>query len=623
MRLSLGTAGVLGLSRVRQSDLPTTAYLMLEGRCGGGCAFCPQARNAEGRDDRLSRIIWPSFGDDELLARLGELGESQFRRLCVQGVNAPGWKESLRSFLASLKEVPHPPVSLSLTPCDPGELAEWFALGVDRIGIPLDAATPEVFAKVKSGDFHRTLELFEAASAAFPGRISTHLIVGLGESEREAAEMLARLYGLGLTVGLFAFTPVPGTPLASLAPPDLGVYRRLQVARWLLHNHLLAPGAPRPGGGWEGPFRFDAAGRLAGFTLSAAQVRAALAGGEAFQTSGCPDCNRPYYNERPGGTQYNFPRPLTPGEVSRALAETGLPGLVDGPGDTGTGETGGAPTRRWRLLETGAGRGAWNMAVDEALMEAVGRGEAPPTLRFYGWDPPALSLGYFQDRDREVDLAGCAAQGFDCVRRPTGGRAVLHADEVTYAIVVPESYPGFGGSVIEAYRAIGEGLAAGLRKLGVPAEMTPAERRGGERSAACFDAPSFYELVVDGRKLVGSAQVRRHGAILQHGSILLSFAPDQLVRCLAAPGRTSREALQRALTGKATSLSAVLGRPVGFAEVAQAVAQGVAETFGVELEPGGLSAAERERAEELARSKYETETWNGRRPGEAASGGRS
>jgi lipoate-protein ligase A len=176
--------------------------------------------------------------------------------------------------------------------------------------------------------------------------------------------------------------------------------------------------------------------------------------------------------------------------------------------------------------------------------------------------------------------------------------------------------------VSEAYLAIGEALAAGLRKLGVPAEMTPAERRGGERSAACFDAPSFYELVVDGRKLVGSAQVRRHGAILQHGSILLSFDPDQLVRCLATPGRASRDALTRALSGKATSLSSVLGRRVDFAEVAKAVAEGVAETFGARLAPNDLTAAERDRAEELVRTKYETEAWNGRRPGEAATGRR-
>ncbi|HHW14117.1 MAG TPA: lipoate--protein ligase family protein [Firmicutes bacterium] len=258
------------------------------------------------------------------------------------------------------------------------------------------------------------------------------------------------------------------------------------------------------------------------------------------------------------------------------------------------------------------------MAMDEAVLEAVGRGDAPPTLRFYGWDPPALSLGYFQDREREVDLAGCAAQGFDCVRRPTGGRAVLHAEEVTYALVVPETHPGFGGSISETYRAIGEGLAAGLRRLGVPAEMAPAERRGGwERSAACFDSPSFYELVVDGRKLVGSAQVRRFGAILQHGSILLRFDVDQLLRCLAMAPGSGRERLRRGLVAHVASLEQVLGRVPGFAEVAAAVAAGMAEAFGVKLVPGELTPAERGRAEELAREKYAAEAWNGRRPGQA------
>lgn len=268
---------------------------------------------------------------------------------------------------------------------------------------------------------------------------------------------------------------------------------------------------------------------------------------------------------------------------------------------------------RWRLIESGYARGDWNMAVDEALMEAVGRGEAPPTLRFYGWNPPALSLGYFQDRSREVDLAGCAAQGFDCVRRPTGGRAVLHAAEVTYAVVVPDSHPAFAGGVSETYRAISEGLAAGLRRLAVPAELAPADRRGGERSAACFDAPSFYELVVDGKKLVGSAQVRRYGAILQHGSILLEFDVDQLLGCLALPSEAVRARLRRALSAHVASLSDVLGRTPEFAEVARAAARGIEEVFRVELVLGNISPAEEARARELVTAKYATEEWNGRR----------
>jgi biotin synthase len=601
VRLSLGTAGVLGLAQVRQSDPPTTAYLMLEGRCAADCAFCPQARTAQGRADRLSRVTWPAFPDEEFLAALSG---GDFHRACLQVVNSPGWQERLEAFLTALDGVDHPPVSLSVRPGGSvAEIGRWLTHGVERVGIPLDAATPDLYRRIKGGSFDETLDLLAAAAAAFPGRISTHLIVGLGETEREAAGMLLRLHRLGLRVGLFAFTPVPGTVLAGNPPPHLGVYRRLQVARWFLATgRVLAAGEP---------FSFDGEGRLVGFGLSGADLREALAGGEAFRTSGCPDCNRPYYNERPGGVTYNYPRPLSEAETVQALVETGLLELA---AERAPGGAPGPEPGTWRLLETGFARGAWNMAVDEALLEAVGRGQSPPTLRFYGWDPPALSLGYFQDREREVDLSGCAAQGFDCVRRPTGGRAVLHAAEVTYAVVVPEDQPGFAGSVSEAYRAIGEGLVAGIRRLGVPAEMAPAERRGGERSAACFDAPSFYELTVEGRKLVGSAQVRRHGALLQHGAILLRFDPDQLLRCLALPEGSGGERLRRGLVAHVVCLEQALGREPSLAEVVAAVAAGMAEAFHVRLAPGQLTVEEAKRAGALEREKYETEAWNGRRP---------
>lgn len=326
MRLSLGTAGVLGLSPARQSDPPTTAYLLLDGRCAADCAFCPQARSAGGRADRLSRITWPSFTAEEALAALPQ---GSFRRLCIQGVNAPGWRECLGAFLDSLKQLPpdrRPPVSLSLRPRDAAEVAEWLDRGAERIGIPLDAATPEIYRRVKGGSWEKAVKLLAEAAAAHPGRISTHLIVGLGETEREAAETLLLLYRLGLTVGLFAFTPCRGTRLEAAEPPDLGAYRRLQVARWLLATRRISP---------EGePFTFDREGRLSGFGLTLETLAEVLVSGDAFRTSGCADCNRPYYNERPGGVRYNYPRPLTPAEAAGALAETGLfppaaPGLPE------------------------------------------------------------------------------------------------------------------------------------------------------------------------------------------------------------------------------------------------------------------------------------------------------
>ena len=153
---------------------------------------------------------------------------------------------------------------------------------------------------------------------------------------------------------------------------------------------------------------------------------------------------------------------------------------------------------KWRLLSDGPASAAWNMAVDEAIMTMVGRKESPPTLRIYGWDPPALSLGYFQ-RAAEVDLTACRSRGVDVVRRPTGGRAILHDQEVTYSLSLPEDLPWLPRGVTEAYRLIAGGLVRGLKILGVPVEMAPAGRRGAGKTAACFDAPCSYEIVARGR----------------------------------------------------------------------------------------------------------------------------
>ncbi|MFO8060175.1 MAG: hypothetical protein R6U70_05930, partial [Bacillota bacterium] len=161
--------------------------------------------------------------------------------------------------------------------------------------------------------------------------------------------------------------------------------------------------------------------------------------------------------------------------------------------------------RTWRLIEDGAGTAAENMGVDEALLLSIARGESPPVLRFYRWDPPGLSIGYFQSCAREVDEEGCRRYGFDWVRRPTGGRAVLHQHELTYAVVIDAGL--LPGSVNDTYRALSTALAAGLRRLGVAAELAlgrPPTRRSRElSSAACFDSATPNEVAVGGRKVIG------------------------------------------------------------------------------------------------------------------------
>ncbi|MDY6826102.1 MAG: lipoate--protein ligase family protein [Bacillota bacterium] len=189
---------------------------------------------------------------------------------------------------------------------------------------------------------------------------------------------------------------------------------------------------------------------------------------------------------------------------------------------------------QWRLILDPPLRGEKNMGKDLAIMEEVAAGESLPTLRIYRWSPPAVSLGYFQDENEVVDLAACAEAGIDVVRRPTGGRAVFHDQELTYSIIVPEAHPFINnGGVMESYRAISRGLITAFNLLEIPAYLTPEkEKRAILAPGSCFDTPSAYEIQVDGKKVVGSAQLRRKGIVLQHGSILFALPLDLYQRIL-------------------------------------------------------------------------------------------
>jgi lipoate-protein ligase A len=262
------------------------------------------------------------------------------------------------------------------------------------------------------------------------------------------------------------------------------------------------------------------------------------------------------------------------------------------------------------------------MAVDEAILTSVSEGKAPPTVRFYGWQPVTLSVGYFQRAEEEVDVDELLRRGLGFVRRPTGGRAVLHDNELTYSVVVPESHPDMPGTVGAAYRLLSEGLMAGFRRLGLDARMASlADGRktdpAAAGSAACFDSPSWYELVVEGRKAAGSAQLRHKGAILQHGSIPLELDADLLFAVLRFPDERLRLRMKASFADKATAVNDLLRRlgkpPVAADRAEEAFAAGFAEALGVQLMPGSLTEGERELAEALAREKYGNDAWNLRR----------
>ena len=266
----------------------------------------------------------------------------------------------------------------------------------------------------------------------------------------------------------------------------------------------------------------------------------------------------------------------------------------------------------WRLLITPPASGAWNMAVDEAIAQHAGRGAVPPTLRFYAWQPACVSVGRHQPL-ADIDPARRAARGYGLVRRPTGGRAILHTDELTYSIAGPQEHPILAGAVLDSYLRLSQGLLLGLAWLGLAVSKAPPTNRSGQDAGpVCFEVPSAYEIVVDGRKLVGSAQSRRQGWVLQHGTLPLAGDITRLVDTLALADEAERAAQRQVLAQRATTVQETLGRAVSFAEAAAALAAGFAEALSLHLEPGELTASELAAAVELQRTVYASPEWTGK-----------
>jgi biotin synthase len=302
----VGTAAVLGLADVPMTAAPTTAYLMLGGRCLMNCAFCAQARESQADVLRLSRVTWPVYDLDLVVRHLVSAArQATLRRACLQvTVTADAFERSL-SILRVVKAACDLPFDIAILPHSLDQVRQLVGAGVDHIGFGLDAACERVFRQVKGGEWVRSLLLLEQTARIFPGRAAVHLIVGLGETEREMVERMRWAHDQGVVVGLFAFTPVRGTHLAGMPPPPLAVYRRMQAARWLIVHDLAR----------AEDMAFDEEDRLVNLGAPLPPT------GEPFRTSGCPDCNRPFYNEQPGGPLHNYPRPLSTAEAAQAIRE--------------------------------------------------------------------------------------------------------------------------------------------------------------------------------------------------------------------------------------------------------------------------------------------------------------
>ena len=318
--VSAGTAGVVGLNPIRQTDAPTTAYLMVGERCSYDCAFCTQARHSTARAHFLARVAWPPYAlEDTLQAIQRSFAQGDIVRCCLQVTAAPGYLSQALTLVRELHMRSPIPICVSITLSELDAVQALLDQGAERVTLALDAACERVYRGAKGDDWSRRLALLYAAAHLFPGHVGTHLIVGLGETEQEMVTTIQGMVDRRVTVGLFSFTPVAGTMWAKRLPPALPSYRRIQAAR-----HLLLMGACR-----AADFSFSPSGEILSYGLDLAQLRGLLGDGRAFRTAGCPGCNRPYYNECPGKAMYNYPRPLSAAESEGAISAV-IAGLACG-----------------------------------------------------------------------------------------------------------------------------------------------------------------------------------------------------------------------------------------------------------------------------------------------------
>lgn len=264
---------------------------------------------------------------------------------------------------------------------------------------------------------------------------------------------------------------------------------------------------------------------------------------------------------------------------------------------------------KWRLINSGDQTGAMNMALDEVLLHSVASGHSLPVLRFYRWQPATVTLGYAQSVYTDLDLDVCVRAGLDVVRRSTGGRAVLHDQEVTYSVIAPLNTELFGGSVLECYRVISEVLQKTLLQFDLPAELVPGKSRGGKQNAmkaVCFSAPSQYELVIEGRKVAGSAQKRHGQAFLQHGSIPLEMDLDLLGKALKVDGNLATSDSLESVGW----LNHWRERKLTIDEVEQALAGAFSSHLQIEWDRSEPSLHELKEAEILCAEKFSSPEWN-------------
>ena len=264
----------------------------------------------------------------------------------------------------------------------------------------------------------------------------------------------------------------------------------------------------------------------------------------------------------------------------------------------------------WRLILDRPGDAAWNMASDEAISEACRMRQSPPTLRFYTWKQPAVTIGYFQEAEKQINFAACGEKAIPVVRRVTGGRAVLHGNDLSYSVCCGSPDTVLPDNLRESFMAIGRGFAEGLARLGLEVAYLTGPVTRAVRSPACFATTARHEMTCGGRKIMGSAQRRWRDGLLQQGSLLFRFDAEAYGKLFRLPKKVGRDRFIQEMRLGTAGLDELVRSPLGFDAVSDQISAGFEKTMGISLRPAGLSWYETERTNELVQSKYSKESWN-------------
>ena len=308
IRLSEGSAIELGLINKSNDIAPTTAYIMIGDKCNNKCSFCSQSAESSSRKDKLSRVIWPQYSKENILKALIEYKGQYIKRICIQSMYSDEAHSEVEDFIKYIKKDINIPISLSAKIEKIDDVDRFFSYGIDKIGIAIDVANKELYKDIKGGNFDDKFKFIVEASKKYPNKISTHIIVGLGETHEEICDLYYKLKESDITISLFAFTPVKGTKMENTKQPPIRDYRRIQLMTYMIDRGYSINN-----------FQFKD-GYISLIKIDS-DIKEHIKKGLPFEIRGCKDCNRPYYNERPGKTIYNYSLKLNKIQSELALKE--------------------------------------------------------------------------------------------------------------------------------------------------------------------------------------------------------------------------------------------------------------------------------------------------------------